>query len=68
MGDIANGACGACCCFVILLVLILIPLSLKRLEENELGLQYTKYGKHLDDTPMSGGLFVYVFMQSKPVC
>lgn len=57
MGDFANVACGGICALVFLIIVILLPLSLKRLEENEFGLQYSKFGKHLDDQPKSGGLF-----------
>ena len=45
--------------FVMLIVgLILLSKSLKKVKETEVGLKYLKYRKQLDDAAKSGGLFV----------
>ena len=50
---------GAIITFVVLIIgIILLSSSLKKVKEVEVGLKYSKYRKHLDDAAKSGGLFV----------
>lgn len=47
----------AACVCVTIIAIVLISLSLKKVEETEYGLLYTRWTKELDDEAVSGGLF-----------
>merc|ERR1711935_698245 len=47
----------AACVGVTIIAIVLISLSLKKVEETEYGLLYTRWTKELDDEAVSGGLF-----------
>jgi regulator of protease activity HflC (stomatin/prohibitin superfamily) len=50
-------ACGAFCFLIILPIAILVPLSLRKLDSTEYGLEYAIHAKRLDDEAKTGSLF-----------
>ena len=45
------------CVILFIITIALLAVSLKKVEENEYGLLYTRWSKNLDDQAQSGGLF-----------